>query len=132
MNNEGQIRTLIENWAKAVNNKDIESILAHHSEDIVMYDLPEPLQTVGIAAYRTTWDLFFDWSKDLGSFKILDLYVTADEHVAFCFSAMKCQGRNKNGEVEELDFRLTVGLKKINNQWTVTHEHHSIPGNQPA
>ncbi len=132
MNNEGQIRTLIENWAKAVNNKDMDSILAHHSTDIVMFDLPEPLQSAGITEYRKTWDLFFDWNKDLGSFEILDLHITADEHVAFCFSLMKCQGRDKNGKVEELDFRLTVGLKKINNQWTVTHEHHSIPGNDPA
>ena len=27
----------------------------------------------------------------------------------------------------DLDFRLTVGLRKIDGQWIVTHEHHSIP-----
>jgi ketosteroid isomerase-like protein len=26
-----------------------------------------------------------------------------------------------------LDFRLTVGLRKIDGQWTITHEHHSVP-----
>jgi hypothetical protein len=26
-----------------------------------------------------------------------------------------------------LDFRLTVGLCKIGNQWIITHEHHSVP-----
>ena len=31
------------------------------------------------------------------------------------------------GEDIELDFRLTIGLRKIGNQWTITHEHHSIP-----
>jgi ketosteroid isomerase-like protein len=127
MNNEMQVRTLIENWVKAVNEKDTDAILAHHSTDIVMYDLPGPLQSVGIEAYRKTWDLFFGCNMDLGSFMVQDLHITADERVAFCFSTMKCQGRDKNGKVEELDFRLTVGLKKINNQWTFTHEHHSIP-----
>ena len=127
MNNEIQIRTLIENWVNAVNDKDMDAILAHHSTDMVMYDLPLPLQSLGIEDYRKTWDLFFSCAKDLGTFKVLDLHITADDHVAFCFSPMKCLSRDKNGEVEELDFRLTVGLKKINSQWTITHEHHSIP-----
>jgi ketosteroid isomerase-like protein len=27
----------------------------------------------------------------------------------------------------DLDFRLTVGLRKIDCQWTIVHEHHSVP-----
>jgi ketosteroid isomerase-like protein len=26
-----------------------------------------------------------------------------------------------------LDFRLTVGLRKIDGRWVITHEHHSVP-----
>jgi ketosteroid isomerase-like protein len=28
---------------------------------------------------------------------------------------------------EELEFRLTMGLKKIDGRWRVMHEHHSLP-----
>jgi hypothetical protein len=28
---------------------------------------------------------------------------------------------------DELDFRLTMGLKKIAGEWVVVHEHHSVP-----
>jgi hypothetical protein len=35
------------------------AILAHHERDIVMFDLPPPLQCRGIEAYKQTWDLFF-------------------------------------------------------------------------
>jgi ketosteroid isomerase-like protein len=31
------------------------------------------------------------------------------------------------GNVAELDFRLTICLRKIGGQWIVMHEHHSIP-----
>jgi len=127
MNNETQIRTLIENWIKAVNNKDMNAILAHHAPGIVMYDVPFPFQSVGIDAYRKTWDNFFNWEKDLGFLKIQNLHIAADENVAFCFSAMLCHGYDENGKIYDLDFRLTVGLEKINNQWTITHEHHSVP-----
>ena len=61
--NEIQIKQLIENWAKAVRNKDIDGILAHHSDNLVMYDVPEPFQSVGLNAYRKTWDLFFKYTK---------------------------------------------------------------------
>ena len=124
--NEADIRAIIENWAKAVRNKDIESILAHHSEDIVMYDVPKPFQSVGIDAYRKTWDTFYAYTK-LGVFDIQELKVIADENVAFCFGRMKCADKSNSVEYVDLNFRLTVGLKKINNQWTVVHEHHSIP-----
>ena len=124
--NETLIWELLENWAKGVRNKDIDTILAHHSEDIVMYDVPEPFQSVGIDAYRKTWDTFFSFTKP-GVFDIQELYIVAGEDVAFCFAKMKCEDKSKSVEFEPLDFRLTVGLKKLNNQWTIIHEHHSVP-----
>jgi ketosteroid isomerase-like protein len=47
--------------------------------------------------------------------------------VAFATALMRCAGTEANGDKLELDFRLTVGLKKIDGRWNVTHEHHSIP-----
>jgi uncharacterized protein (TIGR02246 family) len=124
--NEAQIRQIVENWAKAVRNKELDGILAHHSEDIVMYDVPEPFQSVGIEAYRKTWDLFFSYTKP-GVFNIQELRIIADENVAFCFAKMKCEDKSKSADFEPLDFRLTTGLKKVDNQWTIIHEHHSVP-----
>jgi uncharacterized protein (TIGR02246 family) len=124
--NETQIRQLIENWAAAVRNNDIEAILAHHAEDIVMYDVPEPFQSVGLAAYRKTWDIFFKYTRP-GVFDIRELHIVADKNVAFCFAGMKCSDKSKTADYVDLDFRLTVGLKKVNEQWTIVHEHHSVP-----
>ena len=128
MSNESQIRTLIENWAAAVRNKEMDAILAHHSADIVMYDVPYPFQSVGIEAYRKTWDLFFKCTKP-EVFDIQELHITADQHVAFCYAIMKCADKSDSDEFVDLPFRLTIGLKKIDNQWVIIHEHHSIPSN---
>ena len=61
--NEILIRQLVENWARSVRDRDINGILAHHSTDIVMFDVPEPFQSVGIDAYRKTWDIFFKYTE---------------------------------------------------------------------
>jgi ketosteroid isomerase-like protein len=39
---EEQIRTLIERWAEAVHGGDMSGVLADHSDDIVMFDVPPP------------------------------------------------------------------------------------------
>lgn len=124
---EAQIRQLVENWAEAVRKRDLPNILAHHSEDIVMFDVPEPFQSIGINAYRSTWDTFFTYTKP-GVFDILELTIIADDNVAFCFATMKCENKSGGNDYVELKFRLTIGLKNINDQWTFVHEHHSIPG----
>jgi uncharacterized protein (TIGR02246 family) len=124
---EDAIRTLVENWARAVRSKDLAGILASHSDDMLMFDVPPPIQSKGIAAYKKTWDLFFSWSQDLGVFDIQGMTITAGNDVAFVAALMRCAGTVANGTRSELDFRLTIGLRKIGGQWLVTHEHHSIP-----
>ena len=124
---ENQIRSLLEKWAKAVRKKDIDGILAYHTDDIVMFDVPPPFRSKGIAAYRKTWDTFYTWAKDLGVFDILEMKIIAWSSVAFCYASMRCAGCSDSGKREELKFRLTIGLKKIANQWMIAHEHHSLP-----
>lgn len=122
---EAAIRDLIEKWAEAVRNKNIDGILANHSPDFLMFDVPPPIQSKGIDAYKKTWDLFFEWSRDDPAFDIQEINITAGNQVAFVTALMRCAGKTENES--GLDFRLTVGLRKIDDRWTVTHEHHSIP-----
>lgn len=124
---DAAIRNVIESWTAAVRRRDVEGILQNHSADIVMFDVPPPLQSTGIEAYKKTWDLFFSWSNDPIPFDITHMNITAGSDVAFVVATMRCAGHGPNGEHEALDFRLTVGLRKIDGQWIITHEHHSVP-----
>ena len=127
---ETVVRTLIEDWAAAVRAKDFAGILRHHSPEILMFDVPPPLQSKGLDAYRRTWDLFFSWTHDPVVFDIVEMTVTCDADVAFVAAMMRCSGKETSGEDIDLDFRLTVGLRRIDGQWMVVHEHHSIPATQ--
>jgi uncharacterized protein (TIGR02246 family) len=124
---EAEVRQLVTEWADAVRRKDLAGILRHHAPDVLMFDVPPPLQSKGIDAYRQTWDLFFSWSHEPVVFDILEMSVTAGDDVAFVAAVMRCSGRETTGEDIELQFRLTVGLRKTEGQWIVLHEHHSIP-----
>ena len=126
------IRDLVENWARAVRVRNLNGILANHSPDILMFDVPPPVQSKGIEAYKKTWDLFFSWSRDFGVFDIVEMDITAGNDVAFVTALMRCAGVEGNGNKIELEFRLTIGLRKIGDQWIVMHEHHSIPASDAS
>lgn len=129
MTEEAAIRELVENWARAVRAKDFDGILANHSADMLMFDVPPPVASKGIEAYRKTWDLFFSWSDDPVIFDIKEMNITAGNDVAFVAALMRCAGTEKTGERLKLEFRLTIGLCKVGGRWMVLHEHHSIPAN---
>jgi uncharacterized protein (TIGR02246 family) len=122
------IRALIDRWAEAVRKHDYDAILADHDPEIVMFDVPPPTRSVGIDEYRRTWDLFFEGHQPSNAFDVLDLDVVAGDDVAFAVATMRCEGAHDKGEPSYfLDFRLTVGLRKMDGRWRVVHEHHSIP-----
>jgi ketosteroid isomerase-like protein len=121
---ESQIRALIEAWAAAVRRHDLPAILAHHEQSIVMFDVPPPLQSRGMEKYKKTWNLFFKFHNPSQAFDIEELEITAGKDVAFSAAIMRCAG---NSAPQGIPFRLTIGLRKIDGDWRITHEHHSVP-----
>ena len=125
---EQQIRTLIESWADAVHAGDLETVVAAHAGDIVMFDVPPPYDGVrGIEAYRATWPPFFRFQLEGASFEIVSLDVTAGEDVAYAHALLRCGTPQELADKPENRLRLTVGLRKEDGRWVVAHEHHSFP-----
>lgn len=128
MSDEQEIRALIEAWAAAAHDGDLDTVLAGHSPDIVMFDVPPPNRGVrGIEAYRDTWPPFFQWQANGALFEIETLDVTAGADVAFAYALLRCGTPADLARDPGLRLRLTVGLRKTGGRWTVTHEHHSFP-----
>jgi len=124
---EAAVRDLIEAWADSVRRKDYTGILRSHAADFVMFDVPPPFESVGLDAYRKSWDLFFSWCSDPVRFDIQEMDVTAGADVAFAFARLRCEGPGSEGKPEALDFRLTIALRKADGRWMIAHEHHSVP-----
>jgi uncharacterized protein (TIGR02246 family) len=123
-----KIRRLVEEWAHAVRNRDIEAVLADHVEDMVMFDVPPPVELRGIDAYQDSWLPFFKWlENESGTFEIVRLDVTAGETVAFATALLRCGTKASLAKDDTPQLRLTVGLRKIDGAWKIAHEHHSFP-----
>lgn len=127
MNDDKEVRTLIEQWADAVHTGKLDVVLADHASDIVMFDVPPPEEGVrGIDAYRATWPSFFEWQQKGASFEIVELAVTAGDDVAFAHALLRCGTPQELEQEPDRRLRLTIGLRKASGRWVVAHEHHSF------
>ena len=127
MTDEQEIRDLIQRWAVACHNGDLATVLADHAPTIVMFDVPPPHRGVrGLDAYRDTWPGFFELQTSGAVFEIESLDVTAGVDVAFAFALLRCGTPADFERDPEQRLRLTIGLRKVDDRWLVTHEHHSF------
>lgn len=120
MSAEAEIRAMLDGWSAAVRAHDLAGATRGRSADIVMFDVPEPLQAKGMDAYRDTWRLYF---KDPGSrlFELRETEIVADGSVAWVRAVLRCTTE------EAPAGRLTMGLRRVAGDWVVEHEHHSFP-----
>jgi ketosteroid isomerase-like protein len=103
----------------------------HHEPDMVMFDLPPPLQCRGSRRTNGLGTCFSAITRPGTAFDIQELAVTAGQDVAFAVAIMRCDPNSSSNPADKdgFLFRLTVGLRKVDADWRIAHEHHSIPAN---
>ena len=125
--NEIEVRELIDRWAAAVRNEDVAGIAANHDHDMLMFDVPPPFMLRGLDAYMKSWKLFFANVAKPVTFNFEDIEITSGADVAFATAKGRCIAIDRAGKAAPLEFRLTMGLRKIDGEWRILHEHHSVP-----
>jgi ketosteroid isomerase-like protein len=122
---DGSIRKVISAWTDALRTKDIPGVVRHHAPDFVHFSLAPPLtSTGGDTAGLQAW--FATWRGPIG-YEMRDLAITAGDDAAFCHSLTRITGTRSDGEATDLWFRQTLGFRKVNGEWRITHEHESVP-----
>lgn len=117
-----RVRDLIRAWERAIPTGDMAGILDCHPDDVLMFDVPEPIQSLGLSPYRQTWELFFRYyPPGPTAFVIDDVRIAAGDDVAFASGLLRI-----GGSVAPV-CRLTLGLQRRHGRWSIVHEHHSAP-----
>jgi uncharacterized protein (TIGR02246 family) len=125
---DAEIRSLITGWVAAIRGQDLNGVLEQHDPDIVMFDVPPPQRGVrGIDEYRESWGPFFEWLRQGAIFELVELDVVAGSDAAFAYGLLRCGMPADLAANPDNRLRLTVGLRKRDDRWVVTHEHHSFP-----
>lgn len=124
---EAQIRTLIEDRAKAVRAKDINGLMSSIAPDVLSFDLLNPLQYIGSDMSRKRAEEWFSSYQGAIGYEIRDLSIATGDDVAFCHSLNRVSGTTTDGKQVDMWVRITTGYRKIDGKWMVAHEHVSVP-----
>ena len=116
----------VENKIIAATNAD-EVMKYYDQNDIDLYDFVPPLQYKGADAYRKDYtDLFAQFDGPL-HVEYPDMHIEAGASTAFAYGLERLTGKLNDGTPVDLWLRYTEGLKHINGQWLIVHEHISVP-----
>ena len=91
------------------------------------FDLAPPLQYAGAAALKKSLEAWFPTFRGPVGYELRDLRITTGDDVALCRSLNRISGTRTDGEETDVRVRATVGLRRIDGKWKVTHEHASVP-----
>jgi ketosteroid isomerase-like protein len=124
---ESEVRTILERWTEAVQAKDIDRLMSLYSPDIVYFDVVPPLQYAGSAAVRANFLRWFDGFESSIGQEIGDSQILVSGDVAVAYMLIRASGTLKDGREVGYWVRATVGCKRSNQTWLITHEHISLP-----
>lgn len=126
-NDEARLRAVIDAWAKAVRDKDVDGAMRNYSPDIVAFDAVNPLQKIGAEALKRRVEEWFSAFEGRIGYEIRDLKIVVASDVAFCHSVNRVSGAKVGGGKIDMWVRATVCFCKVDGDWMVTHEHVSVP-----
>jgi len=123
------IHAIINARSAAVSDGDVERSIADVDENVVMFDLVDPLCRIGktaSVARARTWRASFDRPPRLET-RDIQIFVGGD--VAFTHFLSHVSGTQKTGQKVEMWFRTTLRFERKQGRWWIVHEHGSVPFN---
>lgn len=123
-NDRSLITDLLAALDRAHAERDAGAILALHAADAVIMDLAPPLarRGMGLGAVQAWLDT---WDGPIG-IESRDETLAIDGSMAFASALVRMRGRQQ-GRDQDLWFRSTTCLRRIDGRWLIACAHSSVP-----
>jgi ketosteroid isomerase-like protein len=123
-----EIREVIEAKAAALQTGDVKFLKSYYAPQVREFTLAPPLGTLTDSSDPVPVEQWLDGFERPPRREVTRLEITTDGDVAFATSIDSMTMAPKGGAQEiTLWFRVTLGLRRIDGRWLVTHEHESVP-----
>lgn len=126
---EAEIRTLIGQWAAALERKDVEGLTAEYVPDAVLFDAIPPYKSEGVEAIREVWSGCLPHFPAQFQSEHRDLVVTMTGEMAVVHGLHRVVPEDPNHPCGNTWLRITVCFRRVAGGWKVFHEHVSLPFN---
>jgi PhnB protein len=128
LQDEAEIRSILDDGAKALYAKDVNAMVAHYAEDIIVANLAPPLRNEGFeGGNRAVIEQWFDtWIGPI-NLELRDVHVEVSGNLAFAYGLSHMSGTKRNGDRPDLWTRVTHCFRREHDEWKIVHLHDSVP-----
>ena len=124
---KARIRTLIDAWAEATRNNDLDAIMAFHAPEVRTFDCHSMYQFKDAAAYRAFYEACLAHMQGKMTFDIDDLDIAVGGDIAVCHFLASCGATGLDGSMHLGRLRTTMCFRRMNGNWLIVHSHCSAP-----
>lgn len=126
--NEAQIRQLISEQQRVICAKDVNQIMAHYADEVILFDVKPPFQTKGKEAVRRVWSECLPYFPNAFEMETRDLTIAVNDDLATAHWLFRFQGEQDHPAMQQW-LRATAVCQKHQGDWQILHEHISVPFN---
>jgi ketosteroid isomerase-like protein len=125
---ETEIRELIEARAAALKTGDVDTIVSYYAPEVVQFSLAPPLQQSTDARNPEQLQAWIATFEAPPTREVTRLQVSTGAEIAFATS-LDCLSATPKGMTDSFSLwhRVTLGFRKNDGRWLITHEHQSVP-----
>lgn len=128
-NTTAEIRAVIERCARAFREKDVDAIMACHTDDVICFDCHSQFEARGAAAMRAFLEACMPHMQGPIVNEIHELSIAAGHDVGFAHYHMRTSCRGNDGAEHGGWLRVSLGLSRSGGRWLASHAHISAPFN---
>jgi ketosteroid isomerase-like protein len=105
----------------------VDALMSAYAADVETFDVVAPLGSRGSDAVRQRVVEWFASFETLIHYEVSRVRLAVAGDVAFDHHFTRVQGTNKRGDKINMWFRETIGYRRIDGRWKVSHQHSSVP-----
>lgn len=123
---EAELKAVIQDRIEATRAKDARRATRDFAEDVLIFDVVDPLQRQGkTAAIARAEEWFSSFKGEIG-FDVVELRIAVEGAVAFSHSLSHASGQTADAQLD-MWWRTTTCYRATDKKWTIVHEHNSVP-----
>jgi ketosteroid isomerase-like protein len=119
---EEQIRQLLATQQQAVCAKDVDRIMAHYAEDVIVFNVKPPFQIRGANEWRRAWETSLSHFPPSFGNEMKDLAITLSGDLAIAHFLYRFTGLGEQSWIRD-----TAVYRRNQGSWRIVHEHFSVP-----
>ena len=125
------IQDCLDHYAASVLNQNIHQFMSLYDDSVHIFDSWNVWEIKSKSEWRKIIENWFNGLKnDSSTLKVTfnDTSIFENSDIAFIHTSIRFSEFNTlNAEFRHVTNRFTFGLKRINDEWRIVHEHSSLP-----